>query len=245
MSKLLNVDPHDFIDQEGNLPVVGAARLTAVRVAQCIEYAGTLAKEEGRATLIPCRFRPGGVACDGFLIVIKQPDTSILAVCNGCEEPQYLIHNWQDMPWAKGPAEAVHLDQIDDEDETSDLASLPPGTEALDERLTKALKTMGWQLSASELRQMISKSHMPSDVFRELQMHFPPPPNAKAVKRFLPLLMEAWNHTPRPELAGRSPNQVAKHRPARAEAEPSRNSPCPCGSGRKYKRCCISKRFTN
>ncbi|MEM9327305.1 MAG: SEC-C metal-binding domain-containing protein [Bacteroidota bacterium] len=22
--------------------------------------------------------------------------------------------------------------------------------------------------------------------------------------------------------------------------EPSRNAPCPCGSGRKYKRCCLS-----
>jgi SWIM/SEC-C metal-binding protein len=26
--------------------------------------------------------------------------------------------------------------------------------------------------------------------------------------------------------------------PVRAEAKPKRNDPCPCGSGKKYKRCC-------
>ncbi len=27
----------------------------------------------------------------------------------------------------------------------------------------------------------------------------------------------------------------------RAEAEPGRNDPCPCGSGKKYKQCCMKK----
>jgi len=26
--------------------------------------------------------------------------------------------------------------------------------------------------------------------------------------------------------------------PAKAEKEPGRNDPCPCGSGKKYKKCC-------
>jgi len=33
-------------------------------------------------------------------------------------------------------------------------------------------------------------------------------------------------------------------RPARtyvAEKEPGRNDPCPCGSGKKYKKCCMLK----
>ncbi|MFH1731549.1 MAG: preprotein translocase subunit SecA [Planctomycetota bacterium] len=30
-------------------------------------------------------------------------------------------------------------------------------------------------------------------------------------------------------------------RPIRAEREPSRNAPCPCGSGKKYKHCCMGK----
>ena len=29
--------------------------------------------------------------------------------------------------------------------------------------------------------------------------------------------------------------------PIRAEGEPKRNLPCPCGSGKKYKRCCGKK----
>ena len=30
--------------------------------------------------------------------------------------------------------------------------------------------------------------------------------------------------------------------PAKAEKTPRRNDPCPCGSGKKYKRCCGAKR---
>lgn len=29
-----------------------------------------------------------------------------------------------------------------------------------------------------------------------------------------------------------------RDRPARAESTPGRNEPCPCGSNKKYKRCC-------
>jgi SWIM/SEC-C metal-binding protein len=29
--------------------------------------------------------------------------------------------------------------------------------------------------------------------------------------------------------------------PARAEKRPGRNDACPCGSGKKYKQCCIAK----
>ena len=30
--------------------------------------------------------------------------------------------------------------------------------------------------------------------------------------------------------------------PAHKEAEPGRNDPCPCGSGKKYKLCCLKKK---
>ncbi|MCA9656514.1 MAG: SEC-C domain-containing protein [Myxococcales bacterium] len=33
--------------------------------------------------------------------------------------------------------------------------------------------------------------------------------------------------------------------PARREAKVGRNAPCPCGSGRKYKRCCLGKANAN
>ncbi len=32
--------------------------------------------------------------------------------------------------------------------------------------------------------------------------------------------------------------KTEKVEPIRSEAEPKRNDPCPCGSGRKYKKCC-------
>lgn len=40
----------------------------------------------------------------------------------------------------------------------------------------------------------------------------------------------AQSHAP----SGRQPA------PAKPAAQPGRNQPCPCGSGRKFKRCCIS-----
>ncbi len=32
-----------------------------------------------------------------------------------------------------------------------------------------------------------------------------------------------------------------KVEPLKAEATPERNAPCPCGSGKKYKKCCALK----
>lgn len=32
-----------------------------------------------------------------------------------------------------------------------------------------------------------------------------------------------------------------KVEPLKADAEPGRNEPCPCGSGKKYKKCCGAK----
>ena len=33
--------------------------------------------------------------------------------------------------------------------------------------------------------------------------------------------------------------EEAHHAPVRRDAAPGRNDPCPCGSGRKYKKCCL------
>ncbi|UCB53650.1 MAG: SEC-C domain-containing protein [Candidatus Zixiibacteriota bacterium] len=32
-----------------------------------------------------------------------------------------------------------------------------------------------------------------------------------------------------------------KQKPIRVQKQPGRNDPCPCGSGEKYKRCCLDK----
>lgn len=35
--------------------------------------------------------------------------------------------------------------------------------------------------------------------------------------------------------------KTEKVEPIKADAQPARNEPCPCGSGKKYKKCCGQK----
>jgi uncharacterized protein len=60
-------------------------------------------------------------------------------------------------------------------------------------------------------------------------------------------LFEAWDVLPEAltDLAalGRALHveSLRQSRPIEADATPGRNDPCPCGSGKKYKKCCLSK----
>ena len=36
-------------------------------------------------------------------------------------------------------------------------------------------------------------------------------------------------------------NETEKVEPSKADVNPGRNDPCPCGSGKKYKKCCGGK----
>jgi uncharacterized protein YecA (UPF0149 family) len=61
-------------------------------------------------------------------------------------------------------------------------------------------------------------------------------------------LEEEWKKTPRPALDGKTPGELLDADPELAQSkvetyhrqEPriGRNDPCPCGSGKKYKKCC-------
>ena len=57
-------------------------------------------------------------------------------------------------------------------------------------------------------------------------------------------VFEAWNISPRWELGGRAPRDLKiNDRPFMAisgnkSVKTRRNDPCPCGSGKKYKKCC-------
>lgn len=42
-----------------------------------------------------------------------------------------------------------------------------------------------------------------------------------------------------------NPEQIRLCEPAKRNVRPSRNQPCPCGSGRKYKQCCLHKGSAN
>jgi len=59
-------------------------------------------------------------------------------------------------------------------------------------------------------------------------------------------LQDEWMKTPRQTLEGKTPNELLEGRPLipqkvetvrRAEPKVGRNDPCPCGSGKKYKKC--------
>ncbi|MDP4109449.1 MAG: SEC-C metal-binding domain-containing protein, partial [Bacillota bacterium] len=39
-------------------------------------------------------------------------------------------------------------------------------------------------------------------------------------------------------VSGASANDVGPRQPIRKDKKPGRNDPCPCGSGKKYKKCC-------
>ena len=43
---------------------------------------------------------------------------------------------------------------------------------------------------------------------------------------------------PAPRTSTNSPEAPAKIQPRRVEEKVGRNDPCPCGSGKKYKKCC-------
>lgn len=69
----------------------------------------------------------------------------------------------------------------------------------------------------------------------------------KKMSGVLQELHEVWLQTPRPALEGKKPAEVldgGRLFPARAETfkreapKVGRNDPCPCGSGKKYKKCC-------
>jgi uncharacterized protein YecA (UPF0149 family) len=73
----------------------------------------------------------------------------------------------------------------------------------------------------------------------------PAPPLKAALERFLPVVMDLWNATPRPDLGGFTPSQVHAHTAPRTSTKVGANAPCHCGSGKKYTRCCMNKQPLN
>ena len=63
--------------------------------------------------------------------------------------------------------------------------------------------------------------------------------NAEA-EEIIDILTNLYNNTPMWILKGLTPSELSKMRttPIKKEKEPGRNDPCPCGSGKKYKKCC-------
>ncbi len=104
---MIVVDPHHWMTEEGDIPEIPRLRSQMLRVATLIEYGGPMARMHGRETLLPCSRRPGRKPCPGLLVVVKRADDALHAFCPTCGSNEFLIHDWQDTPWAEGPMEPV------------------------------------------------------------------------------------------------------------------------------------------
>lgn len=233
------INPWHWLNEDGSFPEHDARlRNKIIRVAQCIEYGGPLARGETRETLLACRRRPGNTPCPGLLWVLKQVDDAILAFCPCCKNDESLIYEWEETTWAEGPMEPVHVDMLASERGDPPPPPKTPGPGDLDALLTRTLKLLGSPMTSTELRRLVSTSPHPNMVIQAVLGALPMPPTRGALERFVPLLLQLWNQTPRADLGGRAPANVATAAPPRTRQKVGRNAPCPCGSGKKYKRCC-------
>jgi hypothetical protein len=243
MPKITVVNPCHWLNEDGSFPDEPRLRKRIIRVAQCIEYAGNLRAGETRETLLTCR----GRGCAGFLVVLKQTDDAIQAFCSDCAQDEFLIYEWEGTRWAKGQGVARHVAEIAEDHGIDVGPAREPMASDLTKLLDRSLALLGSALSAGEVRKLVATAENPGVVAEAVMDAISgPPPTKGAVERFLPVLMEIWNETPRTDLGGRSPSQVYRAgQPSASETalplNEGRNKPCACGSGKKYKRCCMSE----
>ena len=234
------VNPHHWLADDGGLPDDPKLRARVLRVAQFIEYGGTLLPAQGRQTLLACRKRPGRVPCTGLMFVLKQSDDALLAFCPVCSEDEYLIYEWEDTVWANGPDEPFDVrDQVAAQAPQPRVLTEPERAQVME----RALILLGSPLSLTEVRRRIEGADMPSEVIPWIMTSLPEPPTESLVERFIPAFMSYWNDV----VAALPPKLWPAARvaaPAESSAASShkvgRNAPCPCGSGKKYKRCCLT-----
>ncbi len=239
------VNPHHWLNEDGSFPEEPRLRNRLIRVAQYIEYGGTLRVGDSRETLLPCRCRPGGRACPGFMMVLKQRDDAIQSFCMVCTEDDFLIYEWEQTPWARGPSVPVHVDVLAKAAGISRKPPREPKATDLKVMLARSLTVLGCPLSADRVCELVSTSDHPTSVLQAVMASLSgPPPTQGAIERFLPVLMDVWNQTPRSEPQGPSPADTYAGGPSTSR-DLGRNRPCPCGSGKKFKRCCISKGQAN
>ena len=231
-SKAIIVNPWHWLEDDGSFPEDTRLRGKVLRVAQFIEYGGTLKRSHGRQTLVPCRRRPQKTSCRGQMCVMKMSDDAILAFCPLCKEDEFLIYEWEDTPWARGQQPPI--------DPAKEIGVTPqgppePGPDRRDEQLGAVLEVVGSRLSVAQVRELVTTVDSPIEVIQAVVGSCIAQPTVGAMERLMPVLTQVWNETPRPELGGSSPRRAHQAPTAR---KIGRNAPCPCGSGRKYKRCC-------
>jgi hypothetical protein len=207
-----------------------------LRVAQCIEYGGTLPRGHARETLIPCRRRPRKRRCAGLLWVLKQSDDAIHAFCSTCQADEFLIYEWEDTIWADGPMESINVAAAG---EKQGERAREPRWGDLEVLLERALKIIGSALSTDDVRRVIGESENPSSALKTILSGAKEPIADSAMERLIPVVMDLWNSLPRTEFGGLSPDAVHQA-DVSSVAYIGRNAPCPCGSGEEYSRCCLA-----
>lgn len=110
--------------------------------------------------------------------------------------------------------------------------------------MRRGLEIAGSSLTVEQVKRLVQQSAHPTTVLRAISSNARGVPEKAALERLMPILMEVWNNTPRPDLGGRTPTEMlgaqrAAPPPAASASRAGRNDPCPCGSGRKYKKCCL------
>jgi hypothetical protein len=242
MPKLVVVNPWHWLNADGSFPSEPRLRKQSIRVAQYIEYGGPLGLGEVRETLVSCRAR----GCPGLMMVLKQRDEAIQAFCQVCAADEFLIYEWEKTPWAQGHRPGKKVTEIA---ESHGIPLKPPREPTVGDlpgMLERTLRLMGSPLPAAEVLRLITITDHPGVVLQAVVASVVgPPPTQGATERFAAVLMNLWNGVPRDDLGGRTPSDVFHDGPAAREAsrplDLGRNRPCPCGSGKKFKRCCIAK----
>jgi hypothetical protein len=75
------------------------------------------------------------------------------------------------------------------------------------------------------------------EILEYLQVHLEIP-NLELLNKIASHLVELMNNTKQWILKGYSPYEISPRGRTSVQPKVSRNAPCPCGSGKKYKRCC-------
>ncbi|RWZ58000.1 hypothetical protein EQV77_09425 [Halobacillus fulvus] len=94
-----------------------------------------------------------------------------------------------------------------------------------------------------ELETLIRNGTNMQELLNEMQERLEIP-NEKVLKELMQALVEAHNDTRMYSLKGHKPNELKEQGmesnvvPIRRAQKVGRNEPCPCGSGKKYKKCC-------
>jgi hypothetical protein len=236
---VITVDTRHWLNQDGSLPNEPRLRKQALRVAQCIEYAGPLKRGHARETLLACRRKLDKKACPGLLWVLKQEDDAIHAYCVVCKSDEYLIYEWEDTDWAHGPMEAIDIAAMARQ---QGKPQRQPTADDRDALVRRALELVGSKLGPEELERLVRETDHPAAVIQAILASVCGAPQQSALERLMPVVMDVWNSTPRNELGGRTPMEMAgsaRSTNMRSALRAGRNDPCPCGSGRKYKKCCI------